>query len=141
MLKTARIRDKAGLDAAFAIRTQVFVEEQGVPVEREMDEHDASALHVLAYYEEKPVATGRMRMLDGMAKLERICVLAECRKSGAGKAIMLELERNALEQGAAVLKLNAQRSAEGFYKRLGYRTISGEFMEEGIPHVTMTKPL
>lgn len=132
------------LEAAFAIRKKVFVEEQGVELKDEFDQYDTldgQCDHVLAYHEGQPVGTGRIRVIDGVGKLERICILEPNRKLGIGKLIIAALEAIAVEQGLEKVKLHGQTHAEGFYKKLGYRTASGEFMEDGIPHFLMVKEL
>jgi predicted GNAT family N-acyltransferase len=79
--------------------------------------------------------------VDGYGKVERICVLQEARKTGAGKAIMNAIEKYAREKDIHKLKLNAQTHAIPFYAGLGYEIVSEEFMDAGIPHKTMVKEL
>ena len=141
MFEVKRVATKEQLDEAFRIRTAVFVEEQGVPPEEEIDAYEREADHIVVYSGTEPVATGRLRMVDGAAKLERICVLADYRKHGLGGMIMNALETIAREKGAATAKLHGQTQAERFYEKLGYRTVSGIFMDAGIPHVRMIKDL
>lgn len=132
------------LEAAFSIRKKVFVEEQGVPLKDEFDEFDTldgPCEHILAFCEGQPVATGRIRVLDGKGKLERICILEPYRKTGIGKKIISALEEIVVEKGYQQAKLNGQTQAEGFYKKLGYRVASAEFIEDGIPHILMIKDL
>jgi predicted GNAT family N-acyltransferase len=73
--------------------------------------------------------------------LERICILKPYRKFGLGKVIINALEEIAKEMGLSQVKLHGQTQAEGFYKKLGYRTSSATFMEDGIPHILMLKEL
>jgi predicted GNAT family N-acyltransferase len=132
------------LRVAFAIRKEVFVKEQGVPLEDEFDQFDTLnglCEHILVHYNEQPVGTGRIRFIDGVGKLERICILEPYRKFGLGKIIIKALEEIAEERGASQVKLHGQTQAEGFYKKLGYRTSSNIFMEDGIPHILMLKEL
>ncbi|MBB3112436.1 hypothetical protein FHS18_004537 [Paenibacillus phyllosphaerae] len=143
-MNVIRITRHEELEAAFDIRKAVFVEEQGVPLEDEFDAFDTldgQCEHILVADEGQPVGTGRIRFVDGIGKLERICILAPSRKLGLGKVIIGELEAIALEKGAAQVKLHGQTHAEGFYHKLGYRTASDIFMEDGIPHVKMLKDL
>ncbi|WP_042163945.1 GNAT family N-acetyltransferase [Paenibacillus gorillae] len=145
MAITARmISNDEDRSAAFQIRKQVFVDEQGVDADKEYDEFDeigSAAHHVLVLLDGQPAATGRVRPVNGVAKLERICVLASSRGHGLGKSITEALEAEAKEMGLTQAKLNGQTHAEAFYARLGYETVSDIFMEEGIPHVTMIKSL
>lgn len=129
------------LEDAYKVRKTVFVEEQKVPIEEEIDQYDDSATHFLLYDNDIPVGAGRFRTLDDYGKVERICVLDSHRKKGAGNQIMQGIEDFAKEKRVSKLKLNAQTHAENFYKKLGYETVSGIFMDAGIPHVTMTKKI
>lgn len=140
-MQTERIKNEAQLEEAFRIRKAVFVEEQGVEEEVELDEYDDIADHVLVYFDNEAVGTGRVRMMDDMAKLERVCVLAAYRKHSLGKAIMNELEAIASEKGATKAKLHGQVQAAPFYEKLGYEIASTVFLEENIPHVKMVKDL
>lgn len=146
MMKAVEIASGGELELAFQIRKEVFVREQGVAEEAEIDEYDVldgRTSHVLVYYDDKPVGTGRVRIdkETKTAKLQRICVRAAYRKYGVGKVIMDKLEQIAARDGAAKAKLHGQTEAEGFYIRLGYERASEVFMEEGIPHVLMVKNL
>lgn len=141
MLTRVRAKNEEQREEAYRIRTEVFVNEQGVSPEIEIDEHEEAATHVLVLYDGQPVGAGRVRNVEGVAKLERICVLAPYRKHKAGAAVMAELEEIAKEQGLAKAKLHAQTHAAGFYGKLGYTIDSDEFMEDGIPHVRMIKKL
>lgn len=140
-MRTERVTTEEQLEEAFRIRKDVFVKEQGVAEEVELDEFEDVAEHVLVYDENEPVGTGRMRIVDQVAKLERICVLASHRKHKLGKAIMEALEAIAIEQGMTKAKLHGQVQAAAFYEKLGYQTASTVFMEENIPHIKMIKDL
>ncbi|MWC26967.1 GNAT family N-acetyltransferase [Paenibacillus sp. MMS18-CY102] len=141
MVEVKLAASEAALQDVYQIRKKVFVDEQGVSEQEEYDEHETAASHVLAYYEGKPAGTGRVRLLDGIAKLERICVLPEYRKYGVGAAITTALEQQGKQLGASKAKLHGQTHAEPFYAKLGYETVSDIFLEADIPHVVMTKKL
>ncbi len=126
---------------AFSVRRTVFIDEQNVPEEEEIDQYEEDAVHFVSYQEGAPVAAGRFRVVDGIGKVERICVLKDARKTGSGKAIMLEIEAYALKNGLHKLKLNAQTHAIPFYANLGYEVVSEEFLDAGIPHKTMIKKI
>ncbi|TQR11004.1 GNAT family N-acetyltransferase [Psychrobacillus soli] len=141
-MNSKRITVDSDLQKAFHIRKEVFVKEQGVPIDAEFDEFDTldgQCEHILVYYEEQPVGTGRLRTVDGLGKLERICILENYRKFGLGKVIISGLEEMAKEMGLSKVKLHGQTHAEGFYVKLGYQTSSDVFMEDGIPHILMIK--
>ncbi|MCJ8011322.1 GNAT family N-acetyltransferase [Paenibacillus sp. KQZ6P-2] len=132
-----------GLD----IRKKVFVEEQKVPVDLEIDEYDViseDAHHILVQDENgEYVATGRLIYYSNdTAKMQRIAVLQDYRKSGYGRILLLAMEKRARELGLAYSILDAQCQAEPFYAKQGYETISKEpFDDAGIPHVRMKKTL
>lgn len=126
---------------ALSVRFRVFVEEQHVPEEEEVDAFEERATHFVAYDRGEPVGAGRCRRVEDRCKVERICVLPSHRKQGIGEAIMKAIEDFAASKQMLELKLNAQNRAESFYKRLGYETVSGEFLDAGIPHVAMVKTL
>ncbi|MGE1165274.1 GNAT family N-acetyltransferase [Peribacillus simplex] len=143
-MDSKRITTENDLKIAFHIRKEVFVEEQGFQLESEFDEFDtlnAPSEHILVYYNEQPVGTGRLRVVDGLGKLERICILEPYRKFGLGKIIIKTLEEIAKEMELSLVKLHSQTQAEGFYKKLGYQTSSDVFMEDGGPHLLMKKEL
>ncbi|MBU8906885.1 GNAT family N-acetyltransferase [Desertibacillus haloalkaliphilus] len=133
------VENQTQLKDAFAIRTEVFVHEQKVPEEEEIDQYEDDAIHFVIYDGDKPVGAGRLRTVEDYGKVERICIKKDYRKSGAGKLLMDKIEKTAEENQLPVLKLNAQTQAEGFYQKLGYQTYSGEFLDAGIPHVAMKK--
>ncbi|WP_338552365.1 GNAT family N-acetyltransferase [Paenibacillus sp. KS-LC4] len=140
-ITTRLVQNQKDRDAVFEVRRSVFVDEQGVPAANEYDEFEDTAQHLLALSDTVPVGAGRIRVVDGIAKLERICILADYRKLGIGKIIVDAMEQAAASQGLTAAKLNAQTHAEGFYSKLGYHTVSDIFYEEDMPHVTMTKQL
>lgn len=127
------------LEDAFKVRRLVFVEEQQVPEEEEIDQYDDECTHFVLYDQELPIGAGRFRNIDGIGKVERICVLSQSRGTGAGKLIMDKIEQYAKQNNYSALKLNAQTQAIPFYDKLGYEIISEEFMDAGIPHRTMKK--
>ncbi|MDM5303953.1 GNAT family N-acetyltransferase [Bacillus vallismortis] len=141
-MNVKRITSEHDLNTAFEIRKTVFVEEQGCPVSDEFDEFDTlreDCRHILVYHQNEPVGTARVRIVDQVGKLERICILKPYRKFGLGKKIVDALERIVKEQGISSFKLYGQTQAADFYEKLGYQTASEEFMLDGIPHVLMTK--
>ena len=130
------------LERCQAIRREVFVEEQGVPVDEEMDAHDALCTHLLALSGGEVIGTARLRVTaDGHLKAERVAVRRSFRRAGVGRALMRALEDEARARGRRELVLNAQLPVVAFYERLGYRAEGPEFLEAGIPHRAMRKPL
>ena len=126
-------------DDAFAVRIAVFVEEQQIPREGELDDLDATAIHCVGYDNTTPVAAGRLLLSDGYAKIGRMAVLASHRKRGIGALVLAALEREGRARGASVFKLSAQLHARDFYARCGYDQVGDVYDEVGIPHVAMEK--
>ncbi|MFC4559357.1 GNAT family N-acetyltransferase [Virgibacillus kekensis] len=126
---------------SYKVRTAVFVDEQNVPPEHELDEHDEGAIHLVGYENDTPVAASRVRFLNDYGKLERICVLKEHRGKHFGVEMIEKMEDVIQRAGYSKAKLNAQDHAIAFYERLNYRPVSDVFMDAGIPHVTMIKEL
>jgi predicted GNAT family N-acyltransferase len=116
------------------IRLAVFVGEQGVPAELEMDEMDARSLHALAYEDDQAVGTGRL-LPDG--HLGRMAVLKAWRGRGVGAALLERLVQAARERGDREVLLSAQVHALGFYRARGFSAFGEVYEEAGIPHQAM----
>lgn len=128
------------LNDAFFVRKEVFVKEQHVPEEEEIDQFEDTSEHIVIYDDGQPVGAGRWRLKDGHGKLERICVMKSHRSLGVGAIIMQALEKAAAAKGADSFILHAQTQAVPFYEKQGYRVTSGEeFLDAGIPHLEMIK--
>ena len=139
---SARRATAADWPEVVALRTRVFVEEQGVPAELEQDAHDAAAVHVVARDAGgRLVATGRLLVRDGRGVIGRMAVDASARGRGHGADVLAELHRQAAALGLTEVELHAQLTARGFYERAGYTAVGGVYEEAGIAHVTMRRPL
>ena len=128
-------------DQCFRIRTTVFVEEQEVPLELEMDEYDAVATHFLLRDGEMPLATARLVDKHGLAKIGRVAVSKEARGQGLGLLLMHAVIDEAKHRGFTESVLDAQTYAVPFYARLGYVAEGEEFDDAGIPHFLMRRKL
>ncbi|MEK4629784.1 MAG: GNAT family N-acetyltransferase [Solibacillus sp.] len=129
-------------ERAFALRKEVFVKEQGVPLSLELDEYDATAIHFIVNDGNATIATARLREIEPkVGKVERVCVLNSYRGKRLGALIMETVEQYAKEINFQKLKLNAQSYAVPFYEKLHYIVTSPEFMDAGIPHRAMEKKL
>ena len=117
-----------------AIRYEVFVEEQNVPEELEIDGLDNEAIHVLAFVDEVPIGTGRI-LSDG--HIGRIAVLEKHRGVGIGKLIMKELIKWAQEMSLEKVWLSSQWHAHSFYLDLGFVCVGEIYKEAGIDHIKM----
>jgi YbgC/YbaW family acyl-CoA thioester hydrolase len=128
---------------ARAMRQAVFVEEQRIPVEIELDDADAGAVHAVAFNRfGAPVATGRLlQPAPGVAKIGRMAVHQAVRGSGVGRTVLDALVDTARNRGDTEVVLHAQTAVKDFYTRAGFTPRGAEFVEADIPHLEMTKPL
>jgi predicted GNAT family N-acyltransferase len=126
-------------DDAFAVRIAVFVDEQQIRREEELDEFDATAVHCVGYDDGAPVAAGRLVLADGYAKIGRMAVLAAHRGRGIGALVLDALERESVARGVRSFRLSAQLQARGFYDGRGYTAVGEVYDEVGIPHIAMEK--
>jgi len=145
-MKCIHVENTEQLQLAFDIRVEVFVKEQGVPRELELDEYDESPSachHFIVLKDELPIATGRFKTYEpGIAKLQRIAVLQAYRGAGVGQFLVEEMEKEAKQRGYHASVLDAQCSAEAFYHKLGYVTESEKpFLDADIWHVRMRKSI
>jgi predicted GNAT family N-acyltransferase len=122
------------------VRGIVFIEEQEVAWEGEIDEFEDGAFHVLGEEDGQPVAAGRLRELDGgWWKIERVAVRAKWRGRGYARAVMEFILDHARTRGAKRFKLHAQVYLEKFYEEFGFETEGDVFDECGIDHLLMTR--
>lgn len=136
------VDDEARMRAAIALRIEVFVEEQGVPLAEEIDAHDRAdpqALHALMRDESGgAVATARFYRRDAQtAQIGRMAVSASARGRGAGKAILLALMDEARKRGYVYASLSAQLQARPFYEKAGFAAEGPLFDDAGIAHQEM----
>jgi predicted GNAT family N-acyltransferase len=130
---------KADWESLIEVRRQVFINEQGVPEELEIDDLDPHCLHVKSIKSETGII-GTARLLPS-AYIGRMCVLRESRNHGAGGLMLSFLIDYALHNHYESLMLNAQTDALPFYQRYGFKADSEIFMEAGIKHRHMTLTL
>lgn len=129
------------MSSVFEVRRIVFINEQNVPEELEIDDLEDTSTHFLALDGERAVGAGRFRIKDGYGKIERICVLKEERGRKIGQLLMARIEEHARKLEMQTVKLEAQVHAIPFYEKLGFEVCSDEFMDAGIPHRLMAKSL
>ncbi len=138
------IRQPAGaqeLRAAFDLRFAVFCDEQGVPVELELDEYDTDALHLVAVEDECVVATCRLLRVGDTVRFGRLVVAQPARRRGIAADLLAEAERRAREMRAHRLVLSAQTYAVGLYENAGYVAFGDTYDDAGIEHVSMEREL
>lgn len=137
----AEARTPQELDSALRIRLRVFVEEQGISPEEDQDGLDAEAVHVLAWVEGAPVATGRVLLRGTHAVAGRIAVLPGHRGRGLGGAVVRALEDSAAGRGATSIALHPHQHLEAFYRALGYQLVDGTHTVGAHRLSTMVKAL
>jgi predicted GNAT family N-acyltransferase len=140
-MPSVRIADfEVDNEAIRRVRFAVFVDEQHVPADIELDDRDAACVHVLAFNDGVPVGTGRID-LEKAGKVGRLAVMAGSRRLGAGSALMHRLHAVAEDAGLTRTWCHAQVLAAPFYRRLGYRVVGQVFEEADIPHLRMEREL
>ncbi|WP_067572004.1 GNAT family N-acetyltransferase [Nocardia acidivorans] len=141
MIEVVTVSTEQELADAYDIRMKVFVAEQGVPQELELDELDAVADHFLARLDGQPMGAGRLLVRENTGVLGRLAVLPESRGTGMGVALVRAIEERARARGLGAIELHSQTHAQGFYERLGYEAYGEIGDDAGIPHIWMRKSL
>ncbi|MCE5222700.1 GNAT family N-acetyltransferase [bacterium] len=124
--------------SAFDLRTEVFVREQHVPTELELDELDKTATHVIAMEDNQVVGCGRIIMEGSTAWIGRVAVKKNYRGRKVGKRLMETMMQISVDRGAKTISLHAQIQVEPFYRKLGYIPHGKTFMDAGIEHIEMS---
>lgn len=139
---SVEVRVTKDLATCFALRRTVFIEEQGVPEADELDDLDGQAVHLLAFVDGVPMGSARLLRKGETGKIGRVCVLASARGTGLGVALMEKaLAVLAADPALLVAKLSSQTHALGFYERLGFVAEGPDYLDAGIPHRDMVRPL
>lgn len=141
MIEVRVASNSSEVDEALELRRRVFVGQQGVTLDADRDGLDPTALHVVAVDAGRVIGTCRLVFDGGLARLGRMAVEDDVRGRGLGAAMLAEAERQARAAGSERIRLHAQLAARSLYERGGFEVQGTEFMEEGIPHLTMEKPL
>ncbi len=149
-----RLADDADLDAVYALRHEVFVVGQGVPIELERDALDAAADHAVALRGGRVVGTGRLvdGRIDQDGRLEpgtpgtvgtigRMAVSDRVRRGGVGRAVLDLLVQRACGRGLRGVELHAQLHARSFYEQAGFSAFDQVYLEAGIEHIGMRRAL
>lgn len=126
-----------------ALRTEVFVQEQGIGAHMVWDDADAQAVHALVTNQlGQPVATGRLlQQAPGVGRIGRMAVNRALRGSRLGHSVLMALVEAARQRGDREVRLHAQCSAQAFYLRSGFVNRGAVFEEAGIQHIEMVLPL
>lgn len=136
-IQVRKISSQVALARAFAIRMRVFVKEQRVPAEIELDRDDQRATHFLATLDGKAVGTARLVFKHGKAKIGRMAVLKSYRRRGIGAQLLKRAVAAAKKLPARQIYLNAQVAVLAFYERQDFRAVGAVFDEAGIAHRKM----
>ena len=130
----------AELDA-YSIRKRVFIEEQGVPEEMELDEFDLNAQHALAYADSECIGTARLVTLSesigSIGRIGRMAVLPKYRGQGVGRRLLEALLKASQSQDIKQVELHAQVSVIPFYEQFGFIAQGDIYDEAGIAHRDM----
>ena len=130
------------LKGAFKVRKQVFIDEQGISEDIELDGHDKEALHMVVKDGERVIGTARVLFLDNnQAKIERMAVLKPFRGKGIGREIISFLNKELRNKQIEQIILHAQCSVSPFYKSCGFEETGLPFWEAGIKHIKMQRQL
>ncbi|MGF3554706.1 MAG: GNAT family N-acetyltransferase [Thermoplasmatota archaeon] len=140
-LKIKIVKSKNEFNEILNIRETVFIKEQNVPKEIEMDDFDKESELFIVYLKNKPIGCARIRKINDYAKLERIAILKEYRGKGYGKALTNFLIGYCKKKGFKKIKLHSQVYVANFYKKLGFKTIGKKFLEADIEHIQMIKTI
>ena len=139
------IETPAELEGAFSLRIRVFVGEQGVPADIEVDEADTDpgTVHAVAVHNGVIIGTGRLLPdVDGKGPhIGRMAVERDRRRDGIGGQVLNFLEDQGRARGFRQITLHAQEYVKSFYAGHGYREVGDIFEEAGIPHREMVKEL
>ena len=142
MLVARWMKGLASLEAedALEIMRQVFVEDQGFF--DDVEETDQTAWHLVLYEDGKPLGCARLFLeQESVAHAGRIALRKEYRGRHLGSLLMKEIDEKAAELGARKIILGAQYQAVPFYEKQGYRSCSGEYLDQGYPHYQMEKEM
>lgn len=141
------LKSKEELNPGFALRIEVFVKEQKVPMELEFDEKDNSenTVHVGFFDNNKLIGVARLIDLDkDVIHIGRVVIDKEYRGQGIGRELIIGCENIAQQilKRKIIIELSAQIQAENFYKSLGYNRVNDIiYLDAGIEHVDMRKEI
>ena len=139
------LNNKEELDLGFALRIEVFVKEQKVPIELELDDKDHSdnTVHIGYFDDDKLIGVARLIDMDkDVIHIGRVVIDKEYRGQGIGRELISGCENIAQQilKRKIIIELSAQIQAENFYKSLGYNRVNDKiYLDAGIEHVDMRK--
>ena len=141
------LKSKEELNLGFALRIEVFVKEQKVPIELELDDKDHSnnTVHIGYFHEDNLIGVARLIDMDkDVIHIGRVVIDKEYRGQGIGRELIIGCENIAQQilKRKIIIELSAQIQAENFYKSLGYNRVNNKiYLDAGIEHVDMRKEI
>ncbi len=136
-----RVRGEREMEAALALRHDVFCVEQGVPEYEELDGRDQDGIHLVAVSGDELLGTCRLLLIGGTAQFSRLAVRPWARRRGIATALLEMADEETRAAGGRRIVLHAQTYAQELYEQAGYRTRGRVFTEAGIDHIAMEKLL
>ncbi|MGX7348709.1 GNAT family N-acetyltransferase [Dolosicoccus paucivorans] len=123
---------------ALEIRKAVFIKDQGIDPQLELDGQDDLYYHVVGYDQEQPICVARIKIDRNILTVQRVAVLSHYQRQGVGRQLMNEIKQFGQSQSVTQLFLSAQHTAVPFYESLGYTVVEGsQHMDAGILHFDM----
>jgi predicted GNAT family N-acyltransferase len=141
LYEVRRVRGEDEMAALLELRHDVFCKEQGVPESEEMDGRDDDALHLVAVSDGELLGTCRVLLIGPTAQFSRLAVRTSERRRGIATSLLEAAEAETRAAGGRRLVLHAQTYARELYEIAGYRPRGRLFIEAGIEHIAMEKPL
>ena len=139
------LESKEELNLGFALRIEVFVKEQNVPIELELDDKDHSdnTVHIGYFHDDKLIGVARLIDMDkDVIHIGRVAIDKDYRGKGIGRKLIVGCETTAknILKREIIIELSAQIQAEKFYESLGYNRVNDKiYLDAGIEHVDMRK--
>ena len=140
-LKIFLVKNKTDFEKTIKIRKQVFIKEQNVPEEIEIDGLDSESEHFIVYLGTEPIGSARIRADNNIVKLERIAIIHEYRGKGFGKQLTKFLIDYCTNKKYKEIHLHSQTYIADFYEKFGFIPIGKTFYEAGIEHIEMYKKI
>jgi len=136
-LEIKKVNNKDDLEKVIDIRKKVFIKEQKVPLDIEIDGLDQEAEHFIAYLDDEPIGCARIRASNRIAKLERIAIIKKYRGKGFGKKLTKFLINYCRKKNFNEIFLHSQSNTTDFYEKIGFKCRGEAFFEAGIEHMEM----
>lgn len=138
IFKWVKSNEHVTYEEALAIRKAVFIDQQGIASDIELDGQDHLYYHVVGYEDNTPLCTARVKIEQGTLTVQRVAVMPNFQGQGIGRQLMNEIKRFSKEKHVTEITLSAQHTAVAFYQSLNYDLIEGsEHIDADILHFDM----